>query len=331
MKELLNEWRKFLAEEEETEVSRDIKLSNDAYAMLVLMYLGNFDTDPNLKKKRITYLKEKTKVFFPFTQIEEAEKEATELRKNLTKFLKTYLPPQEKKNLTVTHSGWRSSATHSSVRDIFWSRATNFSESSGNKNIANAFDIGFYYTNLYKLITVPISFTNFPEDAIRTSIQKDLDVIDKECEGAYELLEKLRTYNKAFDIQDDEDKQRFAMLFFSGAHDPYNLMQIESLLETFASLNESKGPDREAIKKAHEEREKERHEKWLKSLTPKQKESYEALKKRAEEYGDYLEQRKKKHAEYIKQKFPHGRGRTPDMPVHGTGKKMFEKKKRRQK
>ena len=324
MKELLNEWRKFLTENDKIE--KDIKFSDDVYAQFVFMYLGD-DTDPMLAPKRINKLITLTNnnnrpVIFPTTQMLQAHGEAKQIFKDLTGLFKL-LPQQERRYLTKVSSGMQSTPPYFSVLDILRKRA-NLEE---NQNIGRCF-INIWNLELYKFITIPM---RYGEDIrSKEQLHELVNKLNEDAIGAYDLLEKFRSYKNIANVEDPEERLSLLRLLASGAHDAANTKMVEMLTSSLMEAREGlTKQDHDRIREKHAEQEKERHEKWLKSLSPEAKKSYDALKKKNDDYQDYLEKRKKDHAEYIIKRFPHGRGREPDMPVHGTGKKMWEKRRKK--
>jgi len=221
MNQLLNEWRKFLSEQINSESDKDIKFSDDVYAQMVFLVLGDSE-DALIKKNRIEKISQKA-IMFPKTQLIQAIGEAKQIIKDLN-YLFKLLPKEERKYLMTTYLGWASGPPYFSLREIFAKRA----ELEENKNILSCFSEANYSLKLYKYIGIPYGIRD-------PGLQNEIDKINEDAVGAYDLLEKFRSYKKIADIQDPEERHSLLTLLREGARDGSYTKMVESMISSLVS------------------------------------------------------------------------------------------------
>ena len=104
MKEILNEWKKFLKEQQEEQekqtTGQELTLSDEVYAQLVLIIMAGaykLVFENHFTNKNINFM-HKVEAVWPYQQIEQAKQENENIRE-MFKNIFSYLPKNKRKYL----------------------------------------------------------------------------------------------------------------------------------------------------------------------------------------------------------------------------------------
>ena len=235
MKELLNEWKKFLLEQTgntETTIDEetgDVTLSDDAYAASVLMLFRSF-AGHKVNYKWVASsneIKRKKRNIFYYSQFESAAKEAEELHKIFFNILKLITDKKIRKKIIDPYDFSTKSNT---IRNIIHKR----SMAEDNKTLQDL-TLNYHYVLIWKLFSITSSL-----DAARTisdykkdpqKVKDTLKDMDQQLVGTADFLNKLKSYKKLLEMEDPELRKMYMKFFINGVlHDPYSFTQLESFM-----------------------------------------------------------------------------------------------------
>ena len=236
MKELLNEWKKYLVEQsgnQETTVdpkTGDITLSDDAYAGLVLrdlFYTFSMSTERDRDIERLLNHYKLENCLMYYSQYMPAVIEAREIYKILFDLIRSIKDQKLRRKLVVNYD---SNNKYSTISRIV------------NQRLTATFDSDFWQTIvreegllLRKHRKNKNELNRFMIKDYKKDPQEVLGVLkefDEKTKGCAELINSLKRYKKLTEMDDADDmKSVFVEMFVKGVtENPLNLPQLESFL-----------------------------------------------------------------------------------------------------
>lgn len=232
MKDLLNEWKKYLVEQsgnQETTVdpkTGDITLSDDSYAGLVLKnlyYIWNFSDRSDSEINHFLDAYKSREFLMYYSQYKSAIEDVREIHKIFFDLIQSIKDKKLRKKLIVRYDKNNKADT---VKHIVQKRL----EASFDTNLWSLID-----REIYNLIYKQQDYRHYTIEDYKKDPKELLSKIkrlDELTKGCADLINNLKKYKKLAEMDDaDEMKSTFIEMFVNGVSDnPLNLPQLESFL-----------------------------------------------------------------------------------------------------